>query len=220
MSYGGVKMRLLLSGGGDPERVVHIDKFFANQIDLQKTVLYIPVAWEDDPSYAECLGWFRKTYQPYGIKNFEMCTDLKTASNLDRYSAIFIGGGNTFKLLKEIKEIRFDEKIIEYLNNGGFVYGGSAGSIIFGRDILGTTYGDENKVGLEDTKGINLVKGFNICCHYGDGDEANTKYKRDRIQEYSTPSDVTIALPENCAIYVENETIMFLGSGTLMFIHS
>jgi len=63
-----------------------------------------------------------------------------------------------------------------------------------------------------------LVKGYNICCHYGNGDEVNTKYKRDRIKVYSAPSDVTIALPEDCAVYVEKETITFLGSGIMMFI--
>lgn len=210
-------MRLLLSGGGNPEQVVHMDDFFVSQIDLQKTVLYIPVAWEDDPSYAECFNWFSKTYKPYGIQSFEMCTDLRTVSDLSQYTAIFIGGGNTFKLLKEIKDSQFDKKLIDYLNNGGFVYGGSAGSIIFGKDILSTTYDDENNVGLKDSKGLNLVKGFNICCHYGNGDEANTKYKQDRIKEYSELSDITIALPENCAIYVEDDIIQFFGSGVVMF---
>lgn len=213
-------MRLLLSGGGSPEHVVHVDKFFVSQIDLQKPVLYIPVAGEDDPTYKEYFDWFTKTYQPLGINNIEMCVDLDLVSNLDQYSAVFIGGGNTFKLLKEIKDSQFDKKLMDYLNNGGFVYGTSAGSIIFGKDIVSTTYDDENNVGLEDSKGFNLVKGFNICCHYGDGDEANTKYKENRIQEYSAPSDVTIALPGNCAIYIENERITFLGSGAIMFINS
>ena len=213
-------MRLLLSGGGEPDRVVHMDEFFVSKVDLQKPVLYIPVAWENDPTYAECFDWFNKTYQPFGIKNIEMCTDLKTVSNVNQYSAIFIGGGNTFKLLKEIKESRFDQKLKDYLYNGGFVYGGSAGSIIFGKDILSTTYEDENNVSLEDSTGLNLVKGFNICCHYGDGDEANTKGKRDRIKAYSEPTDVTIALPENCAIYVEDDQLTFLGSGAIMFLCS
>ena len=213
-------MKLLLSGGGDPENVVHMDKLFISKIDLQKAVLYIPVAWEDDPTYNECMDWFTKIYQPYGLINIEMCTDLSTVSNLNQYTAIFIGGGNTFKLLKEIKDSRFDKKLTDYLINGGFVYGGSAGSIIFGKDVLPTTYGDENNVGLEDSNGLNLVNGFNICCHYGDGDEGNTKCKRDRIREYSKPSDVTVALPENCAIYIEDETITFLGSGVMMFIRS
>ena len=213
-------MKLLLSGGGAPDRVVHMDNFFISKIDLQKTVLYIPVAWEDDPTYTECLNWFRKTYLPYGITKIEMCTDLNAVLDLEQYTAVFIGGGNTFKLLKEIRDSKFDEKLMNYLINGGFVYGGSAGSIIFGKDIIGTTYGDENNVGLVNTKGFNLVKGYNICCHYGDGDEANTKYKRDRIYAYSEPSDVTIALPEACAVYVEENTITFLGNGAILFICS
>ena len=213
-------MKLLLSGGGDSERVTHMDEFFVSKIDLRKTVLYIPVAMEDSSIYNECLNWFRETYFPYGIKSVEMCTDLTTAPNLDLYSAVFISGGNTFKLLKEIKDSCFDKKLKDYLLNDGFVYGGSAGSIIFGKDIIGTTYGDENNVGLEDTKGLNLVKGYNICCHYGDGDEANTKYKRDRINTYSEPSDVTIALPDICAIYVEEDTITFLGNGAIMFVRT
>ena len=211
-------MRLLLSGGGDPDCVVHMDEFFVSQVDLDKTVLYVPVAWEDDPTYNKCLEWFVKTYQPYGIKHIEMCTDLNTVTDLSQYSVVFIGGGNTFKLLKEIKDSQFDKKLTDYLDGGGFVYGGSAGSIIFGKDILPTTYGDENSVGLEDSRGLNLVKGFNICCHYGDGGEDNTNYKRDRIKEYSEPSDVTIALPENCAVYIEDESITFLGDGVIMFI--
>ena len=58
-------MRLLLSDGGDPECVVHVDEFFVSQIDLHKTVLYVPVAWEDGPTYNKCLEWFVKTYQHY-----------------------------------------------------------------------------------------------------------------------------------------------------------
>ena len=208
-------MKLLLSGGGDPEKVAHIDRFFMSLIDSRKAVLYIPVAWEDDPSYKECFDWFNETYQPMGIKNMEMAAGLKQVSGLNQYSAVFIGGGNTYKLLKEIKDSRFDKKLVDYLNNGGVVYGGSAGSIIFGKDIIGVTYGDENNVGLEDTKGLNLVKGCDILCHYGE-DEADTACKRERVKKYAAPGDFTIALPEDCGIFVEYETITFLGSGAVI----
>lgn len=179
----------------------------------KKTVLYISIAWENDPSYGQCAGWFKKTYRP--IKRFEMCTDLKAVSDLSRYSAVFIGGGNTFKLLKEIKDSQFDHQIIRYLHDGGFVYGGSAGSIIFGKDILCAACDDVNTVGLEDFKGLNLVKGFNLCCHYVNGGEANTPHGR--TPRYGT---ATIALPENCAVYVEDEAITFLGSGGRLFMGS
>ena len=95
------------------------------------------------------------------------------------------------------------------------MYGSSAGSIIFGRDIIGTTYEDENNVGLSDSKGLNLVKGFDICCHYRDEDSKN--YKRNRILKFSAQSSGTIALPDDCAILVDDNTISFIGNGIVMF---
>lgn len=207
-------MRLLLSGGGG--NVPATDQFFASQIDLDKKVLYIPVAQdESEVSYAECLERFLCKYAQYGVTNIEMCTDLKRAAIGEEYTAIYIGGGNTFKLLKEIRESGFDAYIVDFLNRGGFVYGSSAGSIIFGRDILPTTYEDENDVGFHDSKGLNLVKGYDICCHYGD--EEARQYKRNRIQAYAAQSQGTIALPDECAIFVEDDTISFIGSGAVLF---
>jgi len=159
-------MELLLSGGGDPKDVIELDKFFASKISLENSVLYVPVAFENDSSYNGCFNWFKETYRHYGITNIEMCVNLSVISNLDRFSTIFIGGGNTFKLLKEIKENRFDEKLMDYLNGGGFVYGGSAGAIIFGKSIKSAEYADDNNVGLTDLTGFDLVGGSDIFCHY------------------------------------------------------
>jgi len=159
-------MQILLSGGGESKDVIALDNFFVSKIILQKPILYIPVALEGDPTYTGCYSWFKETYSNYGIENFEMCSNLGLVSNLDRFSAIFIGGGNTFKLLKEIKENRFDEQLMDYLNGGGFVYGGSAGAIIFGKTIKSAKYADDNNVGLSDLSGFNLVGGNDIFCHY------------------------------------------------------
>jgi dipeptidase E len=211
-------MKLLLSGG-NAEGVVTLDEFFASQIDLSRTVLYVPVA-DKETNYDQRFEWFKRTYNKYGIFNIEMCIDLNKAVISDIYTAIYIGGGNTFKLLKEIKESGFDKKLIDFINRGGFVYGLSAGSIIFSEDITSTTYDSENTIGFEDSTGLNLVKGFNICCHYGNGDYDNTNYKRNRIQEYSAQSYGTIALPDGCAAYIQDDTITFMGSGVLLFKNS
>ena len=166
-------MRLILSGGGNAESVMPIDELFANQIDLQKTVLYIPVAMEAHVfSYDECFEWIEKTYKPYGIKNIEMCTNLNSVVIGDQYSSVFIGGGNTFKLLKEIKESGFDKKLASYLRHDGLLYGGSAGAIICGKTIEGALYLDTNNVGLTDLTGLDLVGGKDVFCHYkGNADE-------------------------------------------------
>ena len=163
-------MELLLSGGGDPKDVVALDQFFVSRIDTQKPVLYIPVALER-AAYAGALDWFSETYKPYGITHIEICTDLNLAPDLERFTAIFIGGGNTFKLLKEMQESGFDQKVVAYLKSDGFVYGGSAGSIIFGKSIKSAAYADENLVGLTDLAGLNMVGGRDIFCHYATKDD-------------------------------------------------
>lgn len=206
-------MGLLLSGGG---RTDDVTDFFIAKIDLEKTVLYIPVASED-MSYEDCLARFTEAYGPKGLGNVRMCVDPRSAVLDDRIGAVYIDGGNTFKLLKIIKETGFDEKIKAYLEQGGFVFGLSAGSIVFGNDILGTTYETENEVGLKDSRGLNLVKGFDICCHYGSGDEENTAYKRNRINARLTQSHGTIALPDGCAVFIEGNAISFLGEGIVLF---
>lgn len=207
-------MKLLLAGGGDADRVVPVDEFFVSQIDRRLPVLYIPVAAEDN-EYEACAAWFRSTYEKYGIQNIEVCTDLKTADMSRGYSAVFIGGGNTYKLLKEIRESGFDTKILDFLSQGGLVYGGSAGSIIFGKDIKAAAYKDENTVGYNETAGLNLVKGFDICCHYA-VDEDMKEYRINRVKAISKNGKGTIALPEDCAVFVEDGSITFMGSGAVL----
>lgn len=162
-------MKLLLSGGGLSEQVKELDEFFANYVNGGK-ILYIPVAMTNIP-YEECLKWFKSVYEKYGITDIDMCIDLNNCKKLDEYAAVFIGGGNTFKLLKEIKETNFDKKIIEYLNCGGFVYGGSAGAIIFGESIDTACHADDNNVNLRDLSGLNLLRGYKVWCHYNDIDD-------------------------------------------------
>ena len=148
-------MKLLLSGGGDPEQVVELDKIFAENVKEGK-VLYIPVAMDKIP-YDDCLNWFKSTYKEYGITDIDMCVDLNEITNLNQYKGIFIGGGNTFKLLNEIKKSNFDVKLKQYLNTDGFVYGGSAGAIIFGNSIDTAIHADDNYLNLENFDGLNIL---------------------------------------------------------------
>ena len=78
--------------------------------------------------------------------------------NLDEYSALFIGGGNTYELLNELNQYDNYNKIETFLKNDEIVFGGSAGAIIFRKDIDWCLLDDENKLRLEDTKGFNHVK--------------------------------------------------------------
>lgn len=63
---------------------------------------------------------------------------------------MFIGGGNTFKLLHEIQQSNFDVQIHFYLEMDGVLYGGSVGAVLCGKTIETAIYADENHVGTNN----------------------------------------------------------------------
>ena len=194
---------LILSGGGDPEQVRLIDEFFAVHIDKSKKVLYIPVAMEKEVfTYEQCLDWFSSTYKAFGIQNTEMLTDLQNAEISGDTAAVFIGGGNTYKLLKELRDSGFDKKLLTYLNNGGTVYGGSAGAMIFGKTIETEIHTGSKDYGLTDLSALNLLNGHDLWCHYTSADDY-------LIAEYSRPLYI---LSEESGMVVQNGEITSIGA--------
>ena len=160
-----MKGKLYLSGGGSAKQTYKADMKIFKDV---KTILYIPFAWDEDLTYESCKEWFSTLMILHNISNYTMMKNPSSNIDLSKYDMIYIGGGNTFKLLKELKESELGNKIITYLNCGGKVYGGSAGAIIFGQTILPCTIGscsDENLVGLKDLTGFNLID-YDIHCHF------------------------------------------------------
>lgn len=175
-------MKIILAGGGEPSVVEPIDKYYLSAIDISKPVLYIPVAMEATTfSYEECSNWFKSTYEPMGISKIDVCIDLSTADFSKDYSSVFIGGGNTFKLLRKMRETGFDKRLKLYLQNGGTAYGGSAGAIIFGSSIECAGYLDNNYMELKDLSGLNMLNGYDVFCHYNppEDDSYINSYKND-----------------------------------------
>lgn len=193
---------LILAGGGDPEQVRPIDEYFAAHIDKAKKVLYIPVAMERVVfTYEQCLDWFTSTYKPFGIQNIEMLTDLHNAEISADTAAVFIGGGNTYKLLREIRESKFDQQLLAYLDKGGTVYGGSAGAMIFGKTIETEIHTGSRNYGLTDLSGLNQLNGYDIWCHY-------TPKEEPLIAEYTRPLYI---LSEDSGLIVRNGEVQSIG---------
>lgn len=200
-------IKILLSGGGNPPDVAPIDAYFARVIDSAKPVLYIPVAMEPASySYDECFEWFTSTYRGYGITKVAMCTDLKNVTLDCRYTAVFIGGGNTFRLLSEMKSSNFTLQIVDFLKNDGILYGGSAGAIVCGQTIESALPADQNTVGLTDLSGLNLFNGFDIWCHYTAADDA-------LLRHY--PRTIYV-LREDSGLVLEDDHL--IGIGTPYFV--
>lgn len=210
-----IKMNLFLCGGGSGLQVLYAMDMFANLINKKKPVLYIPLAMKNE-KYNSCYEWFKDEMKQVNITNFEMITTSIELSKKDfnDYSAIFIGGGNTYKLLYELKANNNINKIKEYLKNNGIVFGGSAGAIIFGKDVNGCALEDDNDVKLNDTKGLNFIDNYSLLCHLND---KNLNKNLEYLKKYSLENKL-IYLPEDNVIHVtENEFNILGDSDYIMF---
>ena len=108
--------------------------------------------------------------QEYGFKkeNIYVFNYLEASKfkKLD-IDAIYIGGGNTFSILKMLKDTKFDKEIIKYVKNGVTYIGGSAGTHIATKNIEHVLSFDDNSVNLKDFNALGLFDGI-IFCHYTD----------------------------------------------------
>ena len=203
-------MKLFLCGGGCGKQITLANNKFSKLLDKTKPILYVPLAMEAK-KYDSCFEWFSGEIKNFNCDKFEMVRSSEELSKKDfkNYSALFIGGGNTFKLLHEIKSNGNYEKIIDYLNNDGIVFGGSAGAIIFGEDINSCLIDDGNNIGLSDTKGFNFLKDYSLLCHL-----KNKNFNKNlrHLSEYSKNRKM-IYLAEESVIYINNGKFSLIGDG-------
>ena len=125
-------------------------------------VLYITTAIDgEDDSNTSWIGEEFKTILDLGIKR-ENIEEYKMDYEIDLslYDMIYMMGGNTFYLLKKIRDTKFDIKLKEAINNGIVYVGSSAGSIILGNTIELSLPYDKNDVNLVDFTGLKLVDGI------------------------------------------------------------
>lgn len=200
--------KLFLSGGGDAKQTEKIDKEFVRQINLGKPLLYIPIALKGAISYESCFEWINRTLNPLGVQNIVMWTDLsnKSIKDLDQFSAIYIGGGNTFSLLHDLRISKFDLVLREYLKTNGVVYGGSAGAIIVGKDIKTASYMDINNVNMQDYRGLDLTQGYSIWCHY---QEKHNELIKNYVKKTENP---IIALSEEVGVHIVDNKLQVLSN--------
>lgn len=198
-------MEFFLCGGGSGEQVKSFFDIYLDNVNDTSLILYIPLAMEKG-KYLECKKWFLNETKSYNIK-FKMIEYNKDLNNIDvnDFTHIFIGGGNTYKLLKELKDTTFFEKLKNYR---GKIWGGSAGAIIFGKDINSCKLEDSNNINLQNTTGYNTVNNYSILCHLNkESYMKNEKY----LKEYSKKFK-TIYLPEDSVIHIKNNKAKVLGN--------
>jgi dipeptidase E len=164
----------MLAGGGNAVDSAPIDRRFAAWIARGEPLLYLPIAMRwSEADYAKAYDWLVSVFNPLGVDTIEMWTDFEghAPSELACYAAVYIGGGNTYYLLQELRRSGLEEGLIHFVRDGGAIYGGSAGAAVLGRDIATIAHLDRNDVGLARTAGLDVALGHAVWVHYTEADD-------------------------------------------------
>ena len=204
----GQGQRLVLAGGGDAddERPLH-EKFVAS-LAASGRVLCVPVAMSDATVDA-AVDWCRSVLKPFGIDAVDGVRDLRAGPRplAAAYDGVFIGGGNTFRLMRLMRASGFDEALSEFVAAGVPVFAGSAGAIVLGKHIgIALISGDSNKDELCDPLGgLDVLGGYAVVCHYAAGMRATVSAFS---EHHALP---VIALPERGGVVIEGERVTGAG---------
>jgi dipeptidase E len=190
----------------------HVENAIRDLLANIQLVVFLPFALYDRAAYAAKAG---DRFRQMGFA----LESLHSASNprrlIEEAQAIFIGGGNTFRLLKALYDHDLLDPIRERVEQGVPFIGSSAGSIV-ACPTLKTTK-DMPIVQPPSFDALNLVN-FQISPHYLDPDPASThmgETQEERIMQYLEENDrPVVGLREGTLLRAQQGSILLHGSCT------
>ncbi|XP_069471630.1 alpha-aspartyl dipeptidase-like [Ambystoma mexicanum] len=219
----GVRRRLLLISnstlhGGSYLEHCHdqIRAFLGEQV---KRVLFIPYALHDRDSYAKTA---RKKFESLGYGLDSIHESSNPIEAVRKSEAIFIGGGNTFRLLKALYDNGLITEIRKRVLEDGIPYIGSSAGTNVATISINTT-NDMPIVFPPSLMALELVP-FNINPHFLDPDGSSKhmgETREQRISQYheelNTPP--VLGLREGSLLLVEGDKATLLGrTGARLFM--
>jgi dipeptidase E len=211
MYNAGMSQRILLLSSSNVFGTGYMDHAEAEIRDIMSgaKILFIPYALLDHEAYAAkaCERLNRMGLQ---CDSIHRSPDAKKA--LEQAEAIFIGGGNTFRLLNTLYQHDLVAAIRDRVDAGASYLGSSAGTNVACPTIRTTN--DMPIVTPPSFSAIDLVP-FQINPHYIDPDP-NSKHmgesREERIREYHEENDLSVVgLREGTMIRVQNGEYILKG---------
>jgi dipeptidase E len=204
---------LLISNSGRP-LLAHCRQTMREFVAPRRRLGFISAAsLGDERLYCDRV---REAMAPVGLDVVHVYWKAEPIRSLEAVEAIFVGGGNTYALLKRLRESRLLAAIQERVHHGVPYMGSSAGANVAGPTILTTN--DWNVVGLDRFEALGLVP-FNINPHYLEADPAmapGSETRDDRIREYhAVNANPVFGIEEQTMIHVDDGVATVTGHGRI-----
>jgi dipeptidase E len=188
----------------------HAESEICDFLGEVKRVLFVPFALHDAAAYATQA---RARFEKMGYELDSIHTASEPAKAVRESEAIFIGGGNTFRLLKALYDHSLLAVIRGRAREGKPYIGSSAGSNIAGPTIRTTN--DMPIVQPPSFDALGLVS-FQINPHYLDADPNSThkgETREERIIQFLEENETpVVGLREGAMLRMENGQTLLKGS--------
>ncbi len=201
-------MRLLLISSSNVHGYGYLDHpepAMREFLGAGRRVAFVPFALHDHAAYTA------KVRERLG----RMDLDVIPIDDLDHADAVFVGGGNTFRLLKTLYDRELLAPIRDRVRAGLPYLGASAGTV-----IAAPTMRTTNDMPIVEPPSFNALSlmTFQINAHYIDPDPQSThkgETREERIREFLEENDVpVVGLREGSILRVEDGTTTLLGEKT------
>ena len=188
------------------------DRKLSNTVGVMLPYARVSSSWD------EAVASTNHAFAPLGIT----LTGLHQVSNpveaVEQSPLIVVCGGNTFSLLKHVRELGLLAVIKRRVRDGAGYIGWSAGA-----NLASPSIGTTNDMPVVDPGGFGALGllPFQINPHYTDAHPPghNGETRRQRIAEYCAlnPTSPVLGLPEGTALRVSDERVDLLGAEALLF---
>jgi len=180
----------------------HVEEEIKTFLGGAKTVLFFPFALYDRDDYT-AKAKTRFAAMDYSVESAHTTDNLQKA--IEQTDAIFIGGGNTFRLLKALQDLELLKPIRLKVKSGAPYIGSSAGSNVAGPTIKTTK--DMPILQPCSFDALGLVP-FQISPHYLDPDPHSThmgETQEERILQFLEENETpVVGIREGAWLWIEN----------------
>jgi dipeptidase E len=207
---------LLLSNSRAPGQAFleHAADAIRSVLGDRTRILFVPFASGDPDAYAELM---RKALGSLGlgigVDSLHEASDRARA--VREAEAFFVGGGNSFRLLRALRRLDVLDAIRDAVRHGAPYLGASAGSNVACPSIRTTN--DMPIVEVPALSALGLIP-FQLNPHYLDSDPGSThqgETRQQRIEEFLEENDVPVlGLREGAWLGVSGERAILAGAST------